>query len=655
MSQGATTPLGDLTGHSMGSFQIVRLLGKGAMGSVYLAKDSLLRREVALKVLAKGEGGLDEERYERFLREARAAARLIHPNVVQIFQVGENEHYRYIAMEYVEGMTTRQAAKQQGGRLSEQICIEKMRDAADALKLADSFGICHRDIKPANLLLTRSGVLKIADFGLASQVEGDESIGPGAVSKFEGTPYYMSPEQWYGGPITTLADIYCLGSTFYHLLTGKTPFPQKDLVGSFRAHTMDPVPDARTILPGTTSEFAELLMRCMAKFAAERPTAGEVVEVLDELLAERHRTVRSRSSLPPMQPPGPGFAPDATSQGSRSSASGSYSSSNPSAPARSSVGVRRLSGTMSQSVGGVTSPGGASQTGAITRPETLGSQSYHRFFSFTGYPFSDIRHPSAFWDAPPFGSALRMLAGEIIEEGASPSMILGAPGSGRTFLCEMLKNKYPQLFMFMIEPQLLFGVPPMVTLCRQYGASHVSPTSPQSVLIDAFLAAALPPDLPNAIAVLAIDGLDPSDREILTQLDDILINAPPKRFSMLLVGGEDLPERLTAVNAPRTLLSGPPAAVLRPMTPREMIAYIDFRMRRVGGSPEGMDLDLPSQQLLHARSGGSPKLVNVFCHNALTIAALKQERKLRFSSLRLAMKSKSYLSPEAARNLFMAG
>src|SRR5688572_25902423 len=123
----------------------------------------------------------------------------------------------------------------------------------------------------------------------------------------------MIPEQWYGGPITTLADIYCLGSTFYHLLTGKTPFPQKDLVGSFRAHTMDPVPDVRTLLPGTAPEFAELLMRCMAKFAAERPTAGEVVEVLDELLAERHRTIRSRSSLPPLQPSS-GYAPDATLQ-----------------------------------------------------------------------------------------------------------------------------------------------------------------------------------------------------------------------------------------------------------------------------------------------------------------------------------------------------
>src|SRR5688500_2694794 len=130
MSQGAATSLGDLTGQWLGSFQIIRLLGKGAMGSAYLAKDSLLPREVALKALAKDAGSVDEERYVRFLREARAAARLIHPNVVQIFQAGESSNLRFIAMEYVEGMTTRQAAKQQGGKLPEQMCIEKMREAA---------------------------------------------------------------------------------------------------------------------------------------------------------------------------------------------------------------------------------------------------------------------------------------------------------------------------------------------------------------------------------------------------------------------------------------------------------------------------------------------------------------------------------------------
>lgn len=650
MSQGAATSLGDLTGQWLGSFQIIRLLGKGAMGSVYLAKDSLLRREVALKVLAKDDGNLDEERYERFLREARAAARLIHPNVVQIFQVGESSNVRFIAMEYVEGMTTRQAAKQQGGKLPEQMCIEKMREAADALKLADTIGICHRDIKPANLLLTRAGMLKIADFGLASQVEGSESIGPGAISKFEGTPYYMSPEQWYGGPITTSADIYCLGSTFYHLVTGKTPYPPRDLLGCFRAHTMDPVPDARSVLPELDPTYADLLTRCMAKLPNERPKATEVVEVLDDMLAVRHMTVRSKNTMPPSM--GSTFQPDASRVSSGETFQGSRSID--AAGARSGVNVRRMSSSFSQAPG-MTHSGGMTHTGAITRPETLGSQSYHNFFSLSGYPFSDIRQSTSFWDAPPFGSALRMLASQILDEEARPAMLIGPQGSGRTFLCEMLKNKYPQISVFTVEPQLLFGARLMLSLCRQYGAHHVSPNAHPRVLIDAFLASALPTDVPNAVAVVVIDGLDPTDKDILSELDDILTKAPKRRFSMILVGSEELPERLVAASAPQSLVTGPHPVVLRPMTPRELTQYIDFRMRVVGGSPEGLELDLPSQQLLHARSGGSPKLINVFCHNALTIAALKQERKVKLSSIRLAMKSKTYLTPEAARALLMGG
>jgi serine/threonine protein kinase len=653
MSQGAAKLPADLTGKWLGSFQIIRLLGKGAMGSVYLAKDSLLRREVALKVLAKDEGNLDEERYERFLREARAAARLIHPNVVQIFQVGESDDVRFIAMEYVEGMTTRQAAKQAGGRLTEQMCLEKMREAADALKLADTIGICHRDIKPANLLLTRAGMLKIADFGLASQVEGSESIGPGAIAKFEGTPYYMSPEQWYGGPITTSADIYCLGSTFFHLVTGKTPYPPRDLLGCFRAHTMDPVPDARAALPTVDPAFSDLLARCMAKLPPDRPKATEVVEVLDDMLAVRHMTVRSRGTIPPSAAstfhPEASRAPSETYSGSRSTDAAGFSQTG--ASRQSATGVRRMSSSYSA---GMTS-GGSTNSGAITRPETLGSQSYHNFFALTGYPFSDIRQSTSFWDAPPFGSALRMIASQILDEEARPAMLIGPSGSGRTFLCEMLKNKYPQIFIFTIEPQLLFGARPMISLCRQYGAHQANPNAHQRVLIDGFLGAALPSDVPNAVAVVVVDGLDPADRELLEELGDILAMAPKRKFSMILVGGEDLPERLTAGGAPQSLVTGPPPIVLRPMTPRETAQYIDFRMRVVGGSPEGLDLDLASQQLLHARSGGSPKLINVFCHNALTIAALKQERKVKLSTIRLAMKSKSYLTPDAARTLLMGG
>lgn len=635
----------DLTGTWMGPFQLVRLLGSGAMGAVYLARDEVLRRDIAMKLIAKGEADTDQERHERFLREARAAARLVHPNVVQIFQVGEDDQYRFIAMEFVEGVTTARAAKQNGGRLPEQIGIEKMREAADALRLADSLGICHRDIKPANLLLTASGTLKIADFGLASQqVEGGESIGAGSGSQLEGTPYYMSPEQWTAGTITPRADVYGLGCTFYHLLVGATPYAARDLVGSFRAHTMSPVPDPLALLPTMDTQLAELLRRCMAKRALERPPSSEVVDILDDIL---HRRRASQPRAP--RAPQPAAPPEAQSRPRPSPWHAPVYDAGPDVPT--DVADHGPAGTLTSAI---LRGGGTTTREAISAFRhgggAFGSQSYHQFFALTGYPFSDIRQPTSFWDAGPFASALHGLAAPLLA-GERPAMLLGAPGSGRTFVCEKLRASSPRLLTFPIEPQLLFGARPMVALCRQLGVAAISASTDQRSLIEAFLLHALPRDRADAIAVAVVDGIGAEDHELLQELGAILHSAPRGRFSMVLVGAEDLPARLAAAGAPEALLAGPPPIALRAMSQQEMIDYIDFRMRTVGGSKRGLDLDIASQQFLYARSGGNPKLVNVFCHNALTIAALKRERKVTLSSLRLGMKSKSYLSPDAARPL----
>src|SRR5262249_37903900 len=149
--------------------------------------------------------------------------------------------------------------------------------------LAESYGICHRDIKPANLLLTPQGALKVADFGLASQT-GADTIGAVSPSQLEGTPFYMSPEQWSGAPITPAADVYSLGCTFFHLLVGTTPYPARDMFGSLQAHCWGPVPDARAQLPSMDARLAELLEQCMGKRPEDRPRARQIVEGLDDLL-----------------------------------------------------------------------------------------------------------------------------------------------------------------------------------------------------------------------------------------------------------------------------------------------------------------------------------------------------------------------------------
>jgi serine/threonine protein kinase len=620
MAMGAehATPLSHLAGQWLGSFQLHQLLGTGAMGAVYLAKDTILRRDVAIKLIPKGDDDSDTDRRERFLREARAAARLIHPHVVQIFQVGEADDVRFIAMEYVQGMTTRQAAKKTGGRLPEQFGIEKMREAADALALAESMGICHRDIKPANLLLTTQGALKIADFGLAAQVEGGESIGPGSGLQFEGTPFYMAPEQWSGGAVAPSADIYSLGCTFYHLLVGATPFLARDLVGYFHAHTQHPVPDPKAMMPDMDPLLADVLRRCMAKLPADRPGAREIVDLLDDMLVLRHSTVRGRASL----------------------LSGPSSSTTP-APER----------TASRTAGQSGASGASGATSSI-HESRLGAQSYQEFFALKAYPFSDVRQPASFWKAGPYGAAVRTLAYQI-RAGKRPAMLLGKPGSGRTFVAEMIRHQFEAMQMFPIEPQLLLGMRPMEILCRRLGVA-VPASASQRTLIETFLKHALPADQPESSAAVVIDGLDADDPELLDELGAILDNTSPRsRLAILLVGPEDLPARLAAAQAPGSLYSAAEPVVLRPMNQAELTEYIDFRMIAIGGVSKGLGLDIAARQFLFARSGGIPKLVNVYCHNALTIAALKQEREVRLEALRLGMKSKSYLTPESARALLL--
>ncbi|MGK3967026.1 protein kinase [Sorangium sp. So ce118] len=610
-----------LAGQWLGPFQLIQLLGIGAMGAVYLARDSVLQRDVAVKLIAKGSADTDPERRDRFLREARAAARLLHPNVVQIFQVGEDAEVRYIAMEYVHGLTMAQAAKQHGGRVPEQFGIEKMREAAAALELAASFSISHRDIKPANLLLNASGTLKIADFGLASHPESGPLGTTSASRTLEGTPFYMSPEQWTGQEIAPPSDIYSLGCTFYHLLVGRTPYSARDLAGCFQAHCHAAVPDPKLAMPDIDPLLAELLRRCMSKRPQERPSAGHIVAFLEDMLMLRRSSVRPRE------------LPEATGplRGSSVELANTRISQLPTA-------TRNALATPT----GTILVNSSSAAGHFT-----GQYSYRHHFGLTGYPFSDIRQPSSFWDAGPYAWVLRTLASQIVA-GQRPAILVGEPGSGRTFVCEMIKNKVPRIQVFSVEPQLLFGTRPLVALCRQLGASGVSPTMSQQSLVDTFLGHALQRAGSDAIAVLVIDGVDPDDHDLLMELHDVLRCAPVGRLSMILVGAPDLPATLASNGVPRELYSGAQSLLLPGMTQQEMLEYIDFRMRSVGGSGRGINLDVASQQLLHARSGGSPKLINIFCHNALTIAALQGESEVSLSSIRLGMKSKSYLTAEAA-------
>ncbi len=194
-----------------GRYTIERELGHGGMAIVYLARDEELRRHVAIKVLAVHLAG-DETFRARFLREARLAGRLSHPNVVQVYDAGETDGRPFIVMEYVPGRTLADC-----GKLPAERAAELALQACAGLQHAHDAGLIHRDMKPGNLLLREDDVLKIADFGIARAAESTRQTQAGSVL---GTAAYLAPEQAAGQDVTSAADVYSLGAVLYELLTG---------------------------------------------------------------------------------------------------------------------------------------------------------------------------------------------------------------------------------------------------------------------------------------------------------------------------------------------------------------------------------------------------------------------------------------------------
>jgi eukaryotic-like serine/threonine-protein kinase len=212
----------DLSGRLLGGYRLLRRLGKGAMAEVYLAEQISLGRQVAIKVL-RSNLATDATYVERFQQEARAAARLIHANIVQIYEVGFADGFHFISQEYVQGVNLAELMARRGPpELARMLAI--CRQVAAALNKAAEHGIVHRDIKPENIMLAAGGDVKVADFGLARLYNRDEANNLTQVGVTMGTPLYMSPEQVEGKPLDARSDIYSLGVTSYEMLTGEPPF-----------------------------------------------------------------------------------------------------------------------------------------------------------------------------------------------------------------------------------------------------------------------------------------------------------------------------------------------------------------------------------------------------------------------------------------------
>src|SRR6266851_8956357 len=267
----------DLTGQTLGDFKVLRRLGQGGMGQVYLAEQISLKRNVALKIL-KPDLAANEISLERFKREAQHVARATHANIVQVYAIDKWEGLHYMALEYVDGLNLREYLTKKGPPQI-PLALSIMRQVAAALTEAAEHSIVHRDIKPENILLTRKGQVKVADFGLARCFGADQqAVNLTQSGVTMGTPLYMSPEQVQGHATDSRTDIYSFGVTCYHMMAGEPPFRGETPFEVALKHVQSqpkPMAEARPDLP---AELSAVVHKMMAKLPADRyQTARELL------------------------------------------------------------------------------------------------------------------------------------------------------------------------------------------------------------------------------------------------------------------------------------------------------------------------------------------------------------------------------------------
>ncbi len=272
-----------MTPTRIGRYEILRPLGKGAMGVVYLAQDPQIERTLALKTVrfdGPSQSFSMSEAKARFLKEAKISGRLQHPNIVTVYDVGEDEGVLYLAMEYISGGSLSQRLAEPGSfPLIERIRV--LSEVADALAHAHQRGVLHRDVKPANILLTDSSAAKVTDFGIGKLLTGDTDLT--TTGQMIGSPAYMSPEQVRGDKLDVRSDIFSLGVVLYQTLTLRKPFPADTLTTLvyqiLHDEPLDPLRHNEELPP----EISEIARKCLAKNREER--YGDAAELADDLRA----------------------------------------------------------------------------------------------------------------------------------------------------------------------------------------------------------------------------------------------------------------------------------------------------------------------------------------------------------------------------------
>jgi serine/threonine-protein kinase len=264
-----------------GRYRLESRIGSGGMSTVYRAHDETLERWVAVKLMNR-EIATESDQLERFRREAKAVAKLSHPNIVHVIDAGEDDGRPYIVFEYIEGETLKDRIRRLG-RLPIPDAVAYCVEIARALGAAHSSHVVHRDVKPQNVLLDHEGTAKVTDFGIARTLEEDGLTDDGRVL---GTTDYVSPEQALGQPVTGQSDLYSLGIALYEMLTGELPFSGETQVAVAMKHVREPLPDVRRLRPEVSATLATVVETATAKDVGERyADDAEMIADLESVLA----------------------------------------------------------------------------------------------------------------------------------------------------------------------------------------------------------------------------------------------------------------------------------------------------------------------------------------------------------------------------------
>jgi len=273
----------DLIGHDIGRYHIVEQLGEGGMATVYKAFDTRLERDVAIKVIRKDAfpANMHAHVFKRFEREAKALARLSHPNIVKIHDYGDYEGSPFLVMEYIPGGTLK---SRMGKPFKTEEAVRLLLPIASALGYAHQHDIVHRDVKPANILISEKGQPVLSDFGIAKMLEGEEGATLTGTGVGIGTPEYMAPEQCLGQEVDNRTDIYSLGVVFYEMVAGKKPFTANTPMAVVYKQISDPMPRPGQFVAGLPEAVETTIYKALAKNPSERyANMGEFAFALERL------------------------------------------------------------------------------------------------------------------------------------------------------------------------------------------------------------------------------------------------------------------------------------------------------------------------------------------------------------------------------------